>query len=219
MPLAASGEMALGGATVGRSVNLELNRAATASIEMNETAARTLAAVASGQISISNFYGKSNAPTAFGQEFQGGYYTGLWCSYYLLIAPNATGCAICAWKTTNTSTTGTSSCSDGYANVHPAMENTTHPAGNWTATRSINGYSDWYLPARDELVRLSAQRALMPAGEGYPVERYWSSTQYSLNVFNACARFFCTAGFTSTGNLDLLKNRGYRSRAIRRVPV
>ena len=63
MTLNASGPLSLGGSTVGQSINLELGQSATATASINATNFRTLAGVASGQISISNFYGKSNAPT------------------------------------------------------------------------------------------------------------------------------------------------------------
>jgi hypothetical protein len=61
MALLGSGAMSLGGATAGRSVNLELGRSSTAQISMGESAVRTLAGVASGAISFSNFYSKSAA--------------------------------------------------------------------------------------------------------------------------------------------------------------
>ena len=60
MPLAASGQMSIGGSTATRSINLELSRAAGATSSLGETALRTLAGVSSGAISISNFYGKAN---------------------------------------------------------------------------------------------------------------------------------------------------------------
>lgn len=64
MTMVSSGEISLAGnATSGglnRSVNIELGRAATATINMNESAVRTLAGVPSGAISLSNFYGKAN---------------------------------------------------------------------------------------------------------------------------------------------------------------
>ena len=60
MPLNSSGAISIGGSTAGQSINLELGRAATASSNLNESGLRTLAGVASGQISLSNFYGKSN---------------------------------------------------------------------------------------------------------------------------------------------------------------
>jgi hypothetical protein len=59
MTILGSGIISLGGATTGRSVNIELGRSATASINMNESAVRTLAGAASGAISFSNFYNKS----------------------------------------------------------------------------------------------------------------------------------------------------------------
>lgn len=60
MTLNASGPISLGGSTVGQSINLELNQAATATTSLNATNVRTLLQVASGQISLSNAYGKSN---------------------------------------------------------------------------------------------------------------------------------------------------------------
>lgn len=62
MTLNASGPLSMGGSTVGQSINLELNQSATALASINSSSFRTLAGVASGQISISNFYGKSNIP-------------------------------------------------------------------------------------------------------------------------------------------------------------
>lgn len=64
MTMVSSGPISLGGnATSGglnQSINIELGRAATDSINLNESAVRTLAGVSSGAISLSNFYGKSN---------------------------------------------------------------------------------------------------------------------------------------------------------------
>ena len=60
MTLNASGPISLGGSTTGQSINLELGVSATAQASINSTSFRTLAGVASGQISLSNFYGKSN---------------------------------------------------------------------------------------------------------------------------------------------------------------
>jgi hypothetical protein len=62
MALNSSGPLSFGGSTTGQSINLELGVSATALASINSTAFRTLAGVASGQISVSNFYGKSNGP-------------------------------------------------------------------------------------------------------------------------------------------------------------
>lgn len=61
MTLNASGPLSFGGATTGQSINLELGVSATALASINSTSFRTLANVPSGQISVSNFYGKSNS--------------------------------------------------------------------------------------------------------------------------------------------------------------
>jgi hypothetical protein len=64
MTMVSSGPISLAGnATTGglnQSVNIELGRSATATINMNESAVRGLAGVPSGAISMSNFYGKAN---------------------------------------------------------------------------------------------------------------------------------------------------------------
>ena len=61
MTLNSSGTISIGGSTTGQSINLELGRSATATSSLNESTLRTLAGVASGAISLSNFYGKTYA--------------------------------------------------------------------------------------------------------------------------------------------------------------
>ena len=55
MPLPASGAISIS------QISVEIGRASTATTSLNETAVRSLAGVASGQISMSNFYGKAAA--------------------------------------------------------------------------------------------------------------------------------------------------------------
>ena len=57
MPLNTSGPISLGGSTTGQSVNLELGRSATASVNLGETEVRDLAGVSSGAISLNDLYG------------------------------------------------------------------------------------------------------------------------------------------------------------------
>ena len=59
MTLASSGEMSIGGTTANRSINVELGLSATANSSLNQANFRSLAGVASGQISMSDFWGKS----------------------------------------------------------------------------------------------------------------------------------------------------------------
>jgi hypothetical protein len=60
MALNNSGTLSIGGSTSGQSINLELGRSATAESSLGETALRSLAGVASGEISIADFYGASS---------------------------------------------------------------------------------------------------------------------------------------------------------------
>jgi hypothetical protein len=64
MALNGSGAISLAGTTVGQSIACELGCSGTGQIDINRADVRTLAGVASGQISFSSFYGKSNAPPA-----------------------------------------------------------------------------------------------------------------------------------------------------------
>jgi hypothetical protein len=94
---------------------------------------------------------------AIGTVFQGGYYAGLIShtangvpTHALIVSPRASGFALnLAWKTANTSTTGTTSVFDGLANSE-AMNNASHPAAAFCCGLTINGYDDWYLPATQE---------------------------------------------------------------------
>jgi hypothetical protein len=61
MALNNSGIMSIGGPTVGSSINLELQLLATANSSLGQTTFRTLAAKPTGQINLSDFYGKANS--------------------------------------------------------------------------------------------------------------------------------------------------------------
>ena len=59
MPIAASGTLSLNGTTATRSLGLEIGTADETTVSLNDPFLRTLAGVASGQISFSSFYGKT----------------------------------------------------------------------------------------------------------------------------------------------------------------
>ena len=93
-----------------------------------------------------------------GQFYQGGYFAGYishtsnsTATHGLIVAPKETGeSSSLQWKTTTTTTSGTDSEYDGAANT-ASMSNTNHPAANYCAGLTIDGYSDWYLPAPFEI--------------------------------------------------------------------
>jgi hypothetical protein len=96
-------------------------------------------------------------PTTIGEAYGGGYYAGKISTagngvadYYLIVAPKSTGESFVQWKTTDTATTGTSSLIDGPANTN-AMNNANHPAAQFCKNLTIGGYTDWYMPAQNEL--------------------------------------------------------------------
>jgi hypothetical protein len=101
-------------------------------------------------------------PNNIGLEAEGGFFAGLIShtansvpTHALIVAPRATGASGTGYTiTTNlqwqstTSTTGATSPFDGAANT-ALMTNS--PAANFCTGLTINGFSDWYLPARYEL--------------------------------------------------------------------
>ena len=120
------------------------------------------------------------APTVLGAADFGGYYIGFHCSYYLIVAPNASGCSCCEWKTSNNDTPGTNT-NDGYNNTYNVLTSS-HPAAEWAAGLSIGGYNDWFLPSSGETQCLFQCRACLPAGEGIVRDSppgYWTSTDYN----------------------------------------
>jgi hypothetical protein len=56
------------------------------------------------------------------------------------------------WKSSNTSTPGTSTMiGSGYANTYTAMTGTEHPVARVARNAAHGGFDDWFLPSRDEL--------------------------------------------------------------------
>jgi len=70
--------------------------------------------------------------------------------FNLVIGPVASAQSSLQWKIVNTSTAGTSSVIDGPANS-TAMNDASHPAAQFCEGLTIGGFSDWYMPAKNEL--------------------------------------------------------------------
>jgi len=71
--------------------------------------------------------------------------------YNLIVGPVASAQnASAQWKTSNTTTAGTTSVIDGPANS-AAMNNASHPCAQFCEGLTIGGFSDWYMAAQNEL--------------------------------------------------------------------
>jgi hypothetical protein len=107
-------------------------------------------------------------PAVIGESFGGGYFAGYIShtadgnpTHALIVAPRATGATGTGytlttnlqWKTTNTTTAGTTSSFDGAANTAAMVTAgiADHPAAEFCVGLGIGGFSDWYFPARYEL--------------------------------------------------------------------
>ena len=92
-------------------------------------------------------------PTRIGQQCNGGTFTGFNRIqnhvYSIIVAPKSTETKL-KQKLSGDNTLGTQSTIDGWANT-AAMNDQTHPAAYYCRNLIVNGYSDWYLPSRNEL--------------------------------------------------------------------
>jgi hypothetical protein len=102
----------------------------------------------------------SPPPTVIGQAFGGGYYAGQIgvssvATHYLVIGPVASAeNASIQYKNVNTATAGADSVIDGPQNTADMVadgNSTVYPAGHFCNDLTVGGFSDWYMPAKNEL--------------------------------------------------------------------
>lgn len=110
------------------------------------------------------------------------------------------------WKTSDTYTLGTSTdLGSGHENTYTAMSGIEHPAAEVVRNATHGGYSDWFLPSKEELNEMYIQREAIG---GFASAFYWSSSEHSEDF--ASIQYFVNgtqAGFS--------KLNGYRVRAAR----
>lgn len=99
--------------------------------------------------------GQKKAGLTIGQAYQGGYYAGQIstagngvANFNLVVAPKSTGQSGKAFGTGGN--TDPTSVIDGPGNSS-TMNDASHPAAQFCEGLSIGGYSDWYMPAQNEL--------------------------------------------------------------------
>ena len=194
-------------------------------------------------------------PTVIGQVYGGGYYAGQIsvngdgiATHYLVVAPKAVGEGQFQWKTANTSTTGTGSVINGPTNS-ANMNNASHPAAQFCESLSINGYGDWYMPAKNELEvlyynlkpgtqlndtstgsnlnaipsRPSNYTTGVPGQTGISLFQTGNSQAFELQFYWASTEFSSTNGwiqsFDTGQQSSVQKLATTYVRAIRRVPI
>jgi hypothetical protein len=97
-------------------------------------------------------------PSVIGQAYGGGYYAGQIgvsgvATHYLIVGPVSSAQTTGRWKTSQTTTAGTTSVIDGPANTAAmiAAGAAAHPCAQFCDNLVTGGFSDWYMPAQNEL--------------------------------------------------------------------
>jgi hypothetical protein len=193
-------------------------------------------------------------PTVIGQAYGGGFYAGQIgvssvATHYLVVGPKASAeNTSIQWKLINTSTSGTSSVINGPLNSSN-MNNITHPAAQFCEALTIGGFSDWYMPAQNELevcyynlkpstasndtnygtnvnavpARNSNYTTGTPAQTSATAFRTGNAQAFIANNYWSSTQSSTTGGwcqyFTTGYQYSLNKDQTIRVRAIRRVPV
>ena len=201
----------------------------------------------------------SNSATpipVIGSALGGGYFAGQISTagngvadYNLVVGPVASAeNASKQWKIVNTTTAGTTSVIDGPANS-AAMNDVTHPAALFCEAVTAGGFTDWYMPAKNELevcyYNLKPTTASNNTSSGTNTNavpsrgsNYTAGTpaQTSATDFKdtgaedfTATSYWCSTEYSATNGWkqyfssgyqnDSAKLNSYRVRAIRRVAV
>jgi hypothetical protein len=113
-----------------------------------------------GQVTFMNQ--RSFGPPAIGSAYQGGFYAGdisttanSVATHYLVVGPLSTAeTTNIQWKNANTATSGADSAINGPQNTADMVadgNSTVYPAAHFCNDLVIGGFSDWYMPAKNEL--------------------------------------------------------------------
>jgi hypothetical protein len=172
-----SGSLSQAGSGTINVTGLTIGQAVTFTVKATNSAGQSAASSASNSIT----------PTLnVGDAFGGGYYIGTVSGYYQIIAPVSGGQQLVSgsnglkWGPGGYGSTGITSQTNGSTNSAAlAALGSAWQAATFCEGLSIGGYTDWYLPARNELIAwypafASGAQKCATSGEG---TAYWSSTE------------------------------------------
>ena len=125
-----------------------------------------------------------------GTKCEGGYFGGIINNneerYAVIVAPKDLGENYLQFKTTNTADSYSQSIWNGQTNTLNINDNE-HPVAQWCSNLNINSYTDWYLPAKDELNLI--YNNLKNSGL-FKKAFYWTSTEYAAGPTSAWLQNF-----------------------------
>lgn len=107
------------------------------------------------------FTAASATVLTIGQAYEGGFYAGQLstsadgvATHNLVVAPKSSGQSTKEWKNVNTVATGADSVVDGPQNTADMVadgSSTVYPAAHFCNDLTVGSFTDWYMPARNEI--------------------------------------------------------------------
>ena len=197
-------------------------------------------------------------PAAIGAAFGGGFFagqigTGGVATHNLVVAPLSSGeQGATAWKNAATATSGADSDIDGPQNTADMVadgNSAVYPAAHFCNDAVIGGFSDWYMPAKNELevcyfnlkpsttsnstgsginpnavpARASNYTAGNPAQTSAAAFQTGGAEPFQTELYWSSTEVSATSGanqyFSTGGQVSSAKYAGRRVRAVRRVAV
>jgi hypothetical protein len=141
----------------------------------------TIQTVPSGKMwKVESLLRQSANLVAVGQYYEGGivvFASG--CPQHGIISATSDQSSGVQWFNGSSVTTGASGLAIGTGQANTTAIISAQGAGTYAASvchnLTLNGYTDWYLPSRDELNQMYVNKA---AVGGFAADSYWSSSEY-----------------------------------------
>jgi hypothetical protein len=151
-----AGSSATGALTIPAGTSAQRPTGADGMIRMNSALGRPeyFSAIMNLWIPFSSSGGTPNIGDPYGGGYFGGYISSTTngiATHMIIVSPKTSGEFAGQWRTTDTAITGADSLWDGWQNTLDMVAAGDCPIATTARALSIGGYTDWYVPARDEL--------------------------------------------------------------------